>query len=207
MSSPQFDRAYRLTAAYQELLKKNDDKKKLETIKERFHKIFGASHGKDHGVGSDSGGAVSELDDMRKRTFTLCETGELTKEKMADLFVGLSIADAILKNWKPEIGSTNADGHCIVNEVVEYKKNILDDTEISLNIFPTSVDDVRDLLEKINDGLQKVAKEMRQGSLQRIEKVSMISWLFGPRFEKITKKIFRETLGIPNLSFTISMSL
>lgn len=130
-----------------------------------------------------------DLVTMRGQIIAWAEKGELTKEKLAKLFAGFPIADEILASYNPEPGTFSETGNMIVNEAIEYSGGRPEEDWIGIGILATPVKGTTELMNKIVDGLKKIAEEMRNGWLQQVEKVNMVSWLLGPAFEEKIKAI------------------
>lgn len=201
LSSQPFIRSSDVMATYQQLLIDHKDNPTMrEDVKRRLHEIFDVRT-EDNQSRDDYGRKLAaEFEAVRKQIYAWCESGEFTKEKMAGLYASSSIADKLLERWNPKADTLSMDGHVIVNEALEYVNAGQEDKEVGLNIFPTPVKGTAELLSKILEGLQKVANELKSGSLQHVNKVVMTSWLFGPRFEPKVKQIFGDNIAFEDVT-------
>lgn len=198
LSSQPFIRSCDVMETYQQLLiDHKDNPTMLELVKRRLHEIFDVKIEDNQGRDDYGRKLAGEFEAMQKQIYAWCESGEFTKEKMAGLYASSSIADKFLERWNPKADTLSMDGHVIVNEAFEYVNAGQED--VGLNIFPTPVKGTAELLSKVLEGLQKVANELKNGSLQHVNKVVMTSWLFGPRFEPKVKQIFGDNITLEDV--------
>lgn len=196
LSSPQFQRHFEVAATYQRLLEENkDDQGKYDLIKKRFHDQFDPPSLEE----SERPPFYDENIAIRKQIFLLSETGQLTKEKLANLFAASPVAEKQLASFNYKPGGITETGERLVNEVVAYNSKG-DEGWVNLNIIPTSVQGTGELLAKIKEGFQAVAQDLKNGPLQHIKEVQMRSWLLGPDFADKIAAIFGENIKITDLS-------
>lgn len=201
LSSEPFVRSCGVLETYQQLLIDNkDNSAKCGDIKRRLYEVFDQKNGGGKIKDKSRKKLSHEFGQIREQVYDLCESGKFTKEKMAELYAKSSISDKLLEQWNPKAGTINPNGHFIVNEAMEYVNDGPENKDVDINILPTSVKGTGELLSKVLEGLQKVAKEMKNGSLMHADQVVMTSWLFGASFENKFKVIFGENIVLEDVS-------
>ena len=199
LSSPQFVRLCEVFETYQRVLQESKkDIEQQEIIKERMNEIFGEREDvvKD-AVENEDPEALGKLekDQMRRQLLEWAESGKITKEKMADLFAHFSLADKMLEEFNQKPGEYVMGGGegLLLNEAVSYKE---DGEYVNLHIIPAPTKGTAELVQKIIEGFNKLAQEMKSGKLTHIKNVGMFSWLLGPAFADKIKLLLGDDINI-----------
>lgn len=187
-SRPQFVRMAEVFATYQQTLDDcKDNPEKLAQIKNRMRVIFDAKEPQDESARSRQ--RAAESNQLKDALLVLCERGEWTKQKMAELIADSPLAKVFLENWQPQKQGRREDGNVVVNEMLEYGVG-KDGEELFINLIPPSIE-AKNFLPRTIEGLHTIARELQGGSLRGVRTVTAISWLFD-RLKKATMRLFGE---------------
>ncbi len=179
LSNNAFIRSFEVFDTYQQLLREfAEDPQKSQEIRHRMESVFSR-----HSEEVEDPLALPSTQERNKiisGVFSLCDSFQLTKERLAELLAQSGFSEAIMDSWTPKPGFRSEQGKVMVNEVLEYFREEGDDY-VHINIVPTFIRG-EELWKKVFEGLRELAEQMKSGSLQDIRTVSAQSWLFSSPF-------------------------
>lgn len=171
---------------YQQLLTEHaGDPARLEEIRNRMWQVFNKKETEDD---EQRAMQAQEINGVFDAVFEVLEKGELTKQKLAEIFSESAIAEKLLDTWNPKPGARRENGQIMINEVLEYFVEGENDV-VHINIVPSTVRG-EEVWTKVFEGLHLLAKEIDSGSLQHIQTIRAQSWLFTSPFFKEKLKPF-----------------
>jgi len=196
-TSPIFKRLIRNFELYQKLYEKETDEKQKQVIKQRMAEVFLSDLSE-----RSEDEEINKIKDLYKviteNMLVDCENGSFKCVKFIDLVGRSKVGERIVGelNYKPRTVIEDEQGRYeFVNEVITY--NFKKDRDyISINIPPTSVVGTEQLILKVFEGFKAIAEELKSGQLEGVEKVKMVSWLFGKEFENKVKMIFGDNIKL-----------
>jgi len=188
MQNQAFLRLARSFEIYQRIYKEAVDSQTKQEIQHRMADVFSVSPDSQDGQTIPSGLLFEEnLRDSEECKFTT--RGFAEKIALSNLFEGL------IEGWNQKPQSWDDGG--VANDIVAYKIEKSDkDTFISIHINAANIK-TSELIPKLLEGLNLVAKEMEGEKFRNVKEVIMASWLLAPKFLDQINSIF----GIPGVIF------
>lgn len=194
-----FRRVYANFEMYQELLKEykgqmGDDKEIDVRNIEWFMKIVYYFNNIFHDEGRIDEQFTSSMD----KIFELCEDNKLTPKLLIDELEKFLDLEELLDKFDPKpekIKKIKKTGGFQINEMMYLEIDVLNENKIvSLNIGINNIDNTKDMIQKIYEGLQKLKFELENGSLIDTKYVKANSWLLTPDFKDKLKFFFKQSL-------------
>ena len=199
MESEPFKRMVGNFEIFQKLLAEvqNEDEKKVLNL--RMREVFSPS--KETVEDEQINRLRQDLFKIFEQIFKLCENGQFSLEKAADLMAGSLAAEKILEEWNQKPGVERETEKIViknVNEVIKFDYG-KDNNELIINIPPTSVSG-SELFAKAVEGLKLIAGMIENGELSEVKKIKMMSWLLGKAFEEKIRMIFGDGIELSSVS-------